>query len=104
MPRLRPPPHAEIERQKSLWEGLNEFITRSGGWVVSPRDVSPVRFEIRAGSDLPSALRQLGYEIRNAGINERCLPIMSEHGRNQKTQREQIGLVPVEIYEFIIPI
>jgi hypothetical protein len=110
MPRLRPPPTKDAisQRQKALWEGLDRFIREHGGWVTSIKDVvSPIRFECRAASELPSELRRLGYDVTSAGIGERSLPIietMSQHGRNKKIQREQIGLVPVEIFEFNLPI
>jgi hypothetical protein len=115
MPRLRPPPEPSerqkdlaSERRKQLWAAVQEFITKHGGWIVSLPNGTPIRFECRADNlELPVELRRLGYAVRNAGNVERLLPIvetMSQHGRQEKIQREQVGLIPVEIHELNLPI
>jgi hypothetical protein len=105
MPRLRQPPSIN-ERQKALWAALNEFVTKHGGWIVSPRDASPIRFECRAASELPSDLRRLGYDVRSLGSSDRSLPIIetvTQAGSVTSMTMQNVAPATVEIFQFKLP-
>ena len=63
---------AEERRQQSeKWAALNEYIRRHGGAVVSVPGNKTLRIECLPGSDLPSRLKELGYNIVERGSTTR---------------------------------
>jgi hypothetical protein len=50
------------DKQRRLWQALNEFINREGAWIVSPPYASPARIEVMSDSPLPAKLADLGYQ------------------------------------------
>ncbi len=77
------------EKYKALWSGLNDFIHRNGGWLVSLPSEQWLRMEARQDSELPDKLYDLGYDLQPAGSNTRI-----EGGQ----------FVPVACYTFTIPL
>lgn len=66
----------------------------------------PVRFECLPGSGLPQTLRDMGLEVQSLGTGERLLPvaeIMRQHGRTERTTREQVAPATVEEYGLNLP-
>lgn len=64
---------AEVERRKNLFDALNTFVSRQGGWVASVPGAKYVRIECRKNSDLPSRLQDLGYAPRHYSIGTRII-------------------------------
>jgi hypothetical protein len=50
------------EKQRDLWDRLNEFVTERGAAIVSVKHANPVRLEVPLDSELPAKLRELGYD------------------------------------------
>jgi hypothetical protein len=50
------------QQRRDLWQAINQYVTERGGFVVSVQYVSPVRIEVSPDSELPSKLRELGYD------------------------------------------
>jgi hypothetical protein len=81
------------KRQRALWEALNSFIQRNGGWVTSQPDCSPIRFECPINYPLPTLLEGMGYTLAESGTAERLLPI----------DGGQIGPTTVAVWVFDLP-
>jgi hypothetical protein len=92
MPSTEPTPERErpkiSEQRKRLWEALNEFIHKSGGWLVSSPGEKYLRVEIERGSALVTTLDQMGYDVRSAGVSTRVT---------------SNGLIPTEFVSFTLP-
>jgi hypothetical protein len=54
-------------KQRSLWEALNSFIRRNGGWTVSAPDCWPIQMQCAFTSDLPAKLAEVGYQLVSVG-------------------------------------
>jgi hypothetical protein len=79
---------AEAGKRQQVWQALNEYITRRNGFLVSPPGQRFLRVEIPQPSGLAGELRDLGYQLRLAGSNERIWG-----GR----------ILPVSVFTFQIP-
>jgi hypothetical protein len=78
------------ERQRRLWNALNDFIRKSGGgWLVSAPHERWLRAEVERGSSLPVKLYEMGYDVQAAGIGTRVT---------------SSGFLPVDIITFKLPI
>jgi hypothetical protein len=102
MPRLRLTPQ---ERQRLLWEALESYISRNGGWVTSVAYAPSIRFEVEPGSELPELLRDKGYALRDAGATERFLPVAEEVKQRGGTKITVQHLVPtaISIFQLELP-
>ena len=103
MPRLRLTP---IERRRALWEALEIYISKNGGWVTTMPGASPVRFEAEPGSTLPELLRSMGYELHDSGVAERFLPqpeTVRLNARGETVVREHLVAAQVQAWEFRLP-
>ena len=97
------------ERHRQVWQALHGFIRNRGGFVVSPVDASPIRFEVGPSSKLPDELRQMGYPLLEVGTTQKIMPFtetLTEHGKpkSEKVTRDHVGLVNVTAYEFPMPL
>jgi hypothetical protein len=84
----RAKPVTMTERQKRLWDALNDFIRKSGGWLVSTPNEKYLRVEVERGSSLPTKLTEFGYDVRSAGVSTRVT---------------SNGLMPTEFVSFTLP-
>jgi hypothetical protein len=50
------------EKQRDLWDALNQYVTERGAMIVSVKHANPVRLEVPLDSELPAKLRELGYD------------------------------------------
>jgi hypothetical protein len=81
---------AATENRKLLWQALNQFISRNGGYLISPPHIKRLLIEVPQYSELPDKLLDLGYQLAPAGAN---------------TTRIIGGrFVPVTCYSFTIPL
>jgi hypothetical protein len=85
--------HLSKEQKAHLWGLLHKHIRNHGGFVTSPPNSVPVRFECVPGSALPGSLEELGYTIRTVGSTERLLP----------GARDQVSPTAVDIFEIDPP-
>jgi hypothetical protein len=53
---------------------MNEFVTGRGGWATSLPDATEITVEALPWSTLPDELRDLGFDLQDAGEGERILP------------------------------
>jgi hypothetical protein len=103
------PSFSERQRQQRLWQALNEYISDNEGFVTSsPNEVNFIRFEIVPALSriLPELLRSRGYDLRDAGVAERLLPVvetLKQLGGNTTVTREHIAPQQVLIFEFRLP-
>ena len=94
------------QRQRSLWEAVHSYIVEHRGLVTAQGYTSPIRFECKAGSELPEKLRRLGYDLKNAGNTDRLMPVieeMREDGTMRTITRQHVAPTTVEIFEFKLP-
>lgn len=49
------------EKRRQLWDAINVFVTKHGGWIVSPPGSVELRIEVPERSDLREKLTELGY-------------------------------------------
>jgi hypothetical protein len=99
-------PRIFSERERILWEALDSFIQRHEGWIISLKDVSPLRFECRADCRLPELLTSMGYSVTNAGMNERLMPfteMVIVAGSSRTIERQHVGPIMVSVYSFPMP-
>jgi hypothetical protein len=59
------------EKQRRLWDALNEFIIAHGGWVVSVPGLKVLRMGVQQDSALPAKLTELGYQPHHCGLHVR---------------------------------
>ena len=64
---------ATNEKQRELWHALNNYISRHGGFLISPPAEKYLRVEIPQYSALADGLHDLGYDLREAGTGERIV-------------------------------
>jgi hypothetical protein len=57
----------EKQRQAEKWSALAAFIRKHNGWVTSTPNNKTLRIECLPGSELPSRLKELGYNIVERG-------------------------------------
>jgi hypothetical protein len=76
-------------RQAEAWESLNLFVRKHDGWVTSPPG-KVLRIETLKGSELPSRLRELGYNITERGSTMR---VTGAPAMDPRTERAT-GAVP----------
>ena len=103
MPRLRLPPDrtaddrtAEVDaktrkQRRMLWEALNEYITRNGGFVVSIPGAKQMRIEIDETSDLAGRLAETGHRMQYCGVGVRITGMSPD------------AFLNVSIYEIVLP-
>lgn len=60
-----------VEQRQELFDALNKWITKQGGWIVSPPGAKYIRVEIPQGSSLPVQLEKAGHRLRHAGMTTR---------------------------------
>ena len=77
------------DKYKAVWSGLNHFIHRNGGWLVSLPHERCLRMEARQDSELPDKLYDLGYDLKLVCSNTRI---------------EGGWFLPVSVYQFQIPL
>jgi hypothetical protein len=80
---------AANENRKRLWGALNLFISRNGGYLISPPHAKRLLVEMPQYSELADKLMDLGYQLTPAGTNNTRI----------------IGgkFVPVLTYYFVLP-
>jgi hypothetical protein len=55
-------PNEISQRQRDLWDALNQYVTERGAAITSVRYANPLRLEVLPDSPLPAKLRELGYD------------------------------------------
>jgi hypothetical protein len=103
---MRPKSKALDEQQREFWGALNNYIRENEGFTVSEPHTPLIRFECRAGSDLPQLLRAKGYDVNSAGTNERLMPtsnIVKQYGGVTAITAQNIVPTIVEVYIFRLP-
>jgi hypothetical protein len=63
-----------VTDRKQRFDAVNKLVTASNGWVTSIRGAPEIVIECLPGSTLPDELRDLGYDLHDAGEGERILP------------------------------
>jgi hypothetical protein len=68
-------PSDDVVAHRRLFDGLNEYIMKHGGWVTSIPGRAEVVFEALPASRLPAQLIELGYNVKPAdpAIGQRLL-------------------------------
>jgi hypothetical protein len=64
-------PSKEVASRKERFAALNVLVTERSGWLVSEPGAREVRMETLEGSNLPGAIRKLGYTVTEIGGGER---------------------------------
>jgi hypothetical protein len=67
------PSDPKIDERKKRFDGINDYVTERGGWLISVPGDPAVRMECLPDSRLPNDLRALGYDVREIGDGERIL-------------------------------
>jgi hypothetical protein len=62
---------AAAENRKLLFQALSEFISRRGGYLVSPVHAKRLCVEVPQFSTLPDELIDLGYDLKLGPTNTR---------------------------------
>jgi hypothetical protein len=86
------PSDPKIDERKKRFEGINEFVTDHGGWMVSIPGEVEMRFEALPGSALPDELRKLGYIVVPTGTTERILPMAIKQAMTMSSSGALIGV------------
>jgi hypothetical protein len=63
-----------VRERKARFEGLNDHISKAGGWITSVPGNRLIDFEVLPESPLPDDLRARGYTVHADGFGERILP------------------------------
>jgi hypothetical protein len=63
---------AATQTRRKLWQALNEFISRRGGYLISPPHAKRLCVEVPQYSTLPDELIDLGYNLQPGGANTRA--------------------------------
>jgi hypothetical protein len=63
-----------IKRRREQFAGLNEIVTKSGGWLVSTPGNREVVVECLPQSDLPNLLADRGHDLKPEPDGERIMP------------------------------
>lgn len=109
-----------VPSRKELFAGINEFVTKRGGWLTSIPGDKEVRMECLPDSTLPDELRKLGYTVEADGETERILhtavtqkfvmgatgefePLTEGSTRPVAQVRQQAGIVTVLRFGFDLP-
>jgi hypothetical protein len=72
-PRYADNPNADRKRQQAeAFEILNEYVRRAGAVITSPPGKF-VRIEVPKGSELPTELAAMGYNLVSGGSVTRCI-------------------------------
>ncbi len=79
---------AAEENRRNLWHGLNHFISRNGGFLISPPYSKQLLIEVPQFCDLPDKLADLGYTLHPAHTGTRIIGGV---------------FTPVQAYQFTIP-
>jgi hypothetical protein len=78
------------DRHRKLWDGINQFVSRHGGHVVSPPYTKRLLIQVPQFSEIPDRLYDLGFvDLAAAGTSTRVTPQ---------------GLEPVICFSFSIPV
>jgi hypothetical protein len=98
-------PNQITERQRDLWNALNQFVTERGGAIVSPMFASPLRIETALDSELPDKLRELGYDLIYREQDTRIGAPISKPGRWGRPRDLNAGYSfrAVDVYELRLP-
>jgi hypothetical protein len=64
-------PNKEVASRKERFAALNELVTRRLGWLTSEPGQREVTMETLEGSNLPDAIRRLGYDVVADGEGQR---------------------------------
>jgi hypothetical protein len=56
-------PDQVTERQRALWDAINELAVAGGAAITSPKYADPLRLEISVGSSLADTLKEFGHDL-----------------------------------------
>jgi hypothetical protein len=85
----------------SAGDRLRSKIHDNGGWVVSEPYRDTIRFECRIDNELPQLLAGMGYQLRQAGVSEKLLPVAKEvRQAGNVTKIIDQALAPTEVCVF----
>jgi hypothetical protein len=90
------------EKERKFWTFLNEYITDNEGFITSQPNTTPIRFECWPDSILPKLLNSMGFDVFNAGLAERLMPISETRKINANTSvtTQQMGPATLAVYQF----
>jgi hypothetical protein len=108
-----------LAERKALFDSLNHFVTKHGGWIVSVPGDRYVDIQTLPESTLPDQLAALGYALRPDGFTDRLLahaiqerfvrgangtlePLSEGSTRAIAEMRTHAGIVSVDKYWFLI--
>jgi hypothetical protein len=63
-----------VDGRLQRFKQMNEFVTARGGWITSLPGAVQITVETLPESSLRSDLRDLGFDLQEAGQGERILP------------------------------
>ncbi len=93
------------QRQRDLWDALNQYVTERGAAIVSVKYANPVRLEISLDSPLADKLRDLGHDVIYKSEETRIGAPISEPGRWGRPRNLNNGYSfrSVAVYELRLP-
>ena len=94
----------EARKQAQLWRALCEWIHASGGFVVSPPSINPLRFKVSAGSSLGCVLASVGHKVHGPiAQGKRWMNVPSEQLKNARGDTymtiTRTGQVDTDVFE-----
>jgi len=97
----------EARKQAQLWRALCEWIHASGGFVVSPPSINPLRFEVSAGSSLGCVLASVGHKVHGPiAQGKRWMNVPSEQLKNARGDTymtiTRTGQVDTDVFEIFM--
>lgn len=98
-----------LTERKELFEGVNAFVRKGGGWITSIPGARDVMMECLPGSALPDALREKGYTVEADGQGTRLIPhaitetVVTEGSTRPTYRTTHAGIVSVQRFRFMLP-
>jgi hypothetical protein len=99
---MQPKPKGFGEKERKFWTFLNDYITDNEGFITSQPNTTPIRFECWPDSILPKLLNSMGFDVFNAGLAERLMPISETRKINANTTvtTQQTGPATLAVFQF----
>jgi hypothetical protein len=93
------------QKQRDLWDAVNQFVSERGGAITSVRYGNPIRLEIPLDSPLADKLRELGHDLVFRNEETRIGPPVAEPVLwGQRVRRnDAYAFRAVNVYELRLP-
>jgi len=103
-----PPAQPISERQKALWQGLNQYVIERGAALTTIPNIFPARLETHPDSPLPAKLRELGWDVVFREKQTRLGPQIETHDAKGREKPKpsfgnSYGFHTVDVYDIALP-